>query len=106
MFQILETKAHLIEEPVMPDCLVRLATSVIIFNEGTKLPGGATPDHIGSLPEAQFPWDFVTYIIETTERLNQNLSRLYASSRMTPSGERRQEIGRHNAEGAARTPPP
>lgn len=77
MRELLISKAHLIEGSEMPDCMVRLATSTLIFDfYAAPSEDGQIPEHLKS-PRTVYPEDFDAHIIDTTERLKARIDELH-----------------------------
>jgi hypothetical protein len=87
VIQVLKTKAHLVDGPEMPPSFSAYLTSVMIYNIGTRVGNGMTPEPVARLPEAEFPEEFLRHIVSETERLKRRLDQLYTAYRIATPDE-------------------
>ncbi len=77
----LQTKFDLVEGDSIPQSFAKYATSVTLFNLGTRIgPDNNNPPDVAALEEAQWPKEFFEYIVSTTEKLKSRLGQLYKNA--------------------------
>jgi hypothetical protein len=75
---IIVKKAHLIDEPEIPECFERYMTCTTIWNFYTSRPGQReVPAEVAALREMEWPKSFQQYIFNKTVELKARLTELY-----------------------------
>jgi hypothetical protein len=74
---LVRSKVHLLDEGQMPDCLVRLITSALVWNLYCPISNDAElPRDLAEHERVKYPTEVITYVVEKTEKLKKRCDEL------------------------------
>jgi hypothetical protein len=82
MVSLIRSKIHLLDEGEMPDCVVRLITSMLIWNLYCPISEeGALPPELAEHERIKFPVEVIAYIANKAEEIKHRRDMLYSEFR-------------------------